>query len=145
MGRVLPEPFKSLWQLLALPANALNLDPLIQLAVTGSNVSLLGFILAFEDFCVDSDGVRKIAREFFVWPLVSSALSGQQDSKSYSFRRQGFYLCSLLALPSSLPSVIPFSQPDFMAQSMMLKSPVERVCLVKANVENSPSQSYLKK
>lgn len=60
MDRVLPEPFKSLWQLLALPGNAFNLDPSIQLAVTGSNGSLLGFVSAFEDFYVDFDGIREI-------------------------------------------------------------------------------------
>lgn len=54
-------------------ANTSNPDHSFQLAVVGSNVPFLGFILAFKDFYVD--GTKGIARDYFVWSSVFSALS----------------------------------------------------------------------
>lgn len=66
---------KSLWQLVVTSANAFSPDHSFQLAVVDSNVPLLGFILAFTDFCVDFDGIKRITWECFVWTSVFSALS----------------------------------------------------------------------
>lgn len=125
---------KPLWQLVATSANTFSPGHSFQLAVADSNVPLLGFILAFNDFYVSFDGVKGIAWECFVWTLVFSALSCWQDLKSYSFRRQGFCPCTLQALPSSVPSVSPLSWAYFTAQFA-----VERVCLVKTSIRNNPS------
>lgn len=66
---------KPLWPLEAMSANLSNPGHSFQLAVADSNVPLLGFILAFNDFYVGFDGVKGIAWECFVWTLVFSALS----------------------------------------------------------------------
>lgn len=71
---LLPQP-SSLWLRGATSANAFNPGHSFQLAVADSNVPLLGFILAFNDFYVGFDGVKGIAWECFVWTLVFSALS----------------------------------------------------------------------